>query len=365
MFCQKCGSEISEGNQFCTECGFSVEESKKYLLSGDEEEALKPDFVSSAAKKTKKQLSPTPTAILSVLFGLLCFIFLLLSQILITARHSLMNGSISAAVINASPTEIKVGSYVKSDSMKEILEKADIDPEKIDEDLTLGEFIPMLSDEDIDSDKIEEFFKDSEIMNIFSSLTGNYEEYLIKGETSEEISVDSIMESIKSHSDEIKEYFDIDINEYTDSIEEGLKNVNSEIQNLNPENAMGEAGKYIHIILSPSGIALAIALAVIFAALIFLITKRIKPALLTLGISSLAAGIIMLSVSLFNSLIVSSAMSLDKAVSKFLSSILNNAFFDFSLKLSLIFAGFGLLLIVARILIKVFDKSKNKKAENA
>lgn len=413
MFCQKCGSEISEGNQFCTECGFSVEESKKYLISRNEkepasenkdlkqnensfpaekngetpsadidtdknknadqntssdnnaDEAVKPDLVDSKAGKAKKKLSPAPTAVLSVMFGLLCFIFLLLSQILITARHSLMNGSISAAVINASPTEIKVGSYVKSDSMKEILEKADIDPEKIDEDLTLGEFIPMLSDEDIDSDKIEEFFKDSEIMNIFSSLTGNYEEYLIKGETSEEISVDSIMESIKSHSDEIKEYFDIDINEYTDSIEEGLKNVNSEIQNLNPENAMGEAGKYIHIILSPYGIALAIALAVIFAALIFLITKRIKPALLTLGISSLAAGIIMLSVSLFNSLIVSSAMSLDKAVSKFLSSILNNAFFDFSLKLSLIFAGFGLLLIVARILIKVFDKSKNKEAENA
>lgn len=408
MFCQQCGSEIAEGNQFCTQCGFSAEESKKYLISRNEEEpapknadqqqsvntpsaekigdapvtdiddgkdtdadketdeAAKPIFVSSASVKTKKQLSPAPTAILCVVFGLLCFIMLLFSQILITARNSLLNGSISAAVINSNPSEIKVGSYVKSESMKEILEKADIDPEQLDEDITLSEFIPMLvTDKNIDPEKIEEFFNDSDIMNIFSSLTGNYEEYLITGETSDEISVKSIIDSIKNHRKEIKEYFNVDIDEYTESIEDGLKNVKTEIKNLNAENALGEMGKYIHIILSPAAIILAIVLAVIFAALIFITTKRVKPALLTLGISSLTAGLAVLAVSIFNSLIMSSAMSLDKTVSKFLSSILNNAFFDFSLKLSLIYAGFGILLIVVRILINVFDKSKKKKAENA
>lgn len=399
MFCQQCGSEIAEGNQFCTQCGFSVEESKKYLISRNEEkpaskdadqqdqqknvnapsdekigeaptgdmdadkdteEAVKPDFVSGSAVKTKKQLSPAPTAILCVVFGLLCFVMLLSSQILITARNSLQNRSISAAVIDSNPSEIKVGEYVKSDAMKEILEKAEIDPEKLDEDITLSEFIPMLvTDEDIDPDKIEEFFKESDIMDIFSSLTENYEEYLMTGEASNEISVKSIMTTIKSHRSEIKEYFNIDIDEYTDSIEEGLKNVKTEIKNLNAENALGEAGKYVHIVLSPAMIVVVTALALIFAALIFITTKRIKPALLTLGICSFAAGIAVLIVSLFSSSVMFSSMSLDKAVNKFLSSILNNAFFDFSLKLSLIYTGFGILLIVARIVIRAYDKSKN------
>lgn len=407
MFCQQCGSEISEENKFCSQCGFSLEESKKYLTprsAGSEnrqpsddreqisentqtvilsdipvsnapvpdtyydenENAVEPIFTSEIAEKIKiKQMKTVPSVILCVLFGLLSFIMLLSAELLITARQALSSGSVSAAVAGSDPSDIKVGAYVKTDAMKEILEEADIAPEDLDDDITLSEFIPLLfKDAEIDPEQLDEFFKNSDIMSIFSPLTANYEGYLLTGESTNEISVKVIMNALKSRRRDIRSYLGIDIQKYDVSIEDGLKSVKSEIDGLNAENALGGIGGYLHLALSPAAIAVLLVLAIGFSALIISTTKRVKPAVLTLGICSLIAGAAVAAVCLLNSVLVSALLPIDKSIVKFLSDILNNAFFNFALKLSLIFVGAGILLIAVRIIIKAAERSKAKKNHN-
>lgn len=404
MFCQQCGSEISEENKFCSQCGFSLEESKKYLTSqsagsenrqpsdnreqiaentqtvilsdipvsnapvpdtyyDENENAVEPIFTSEIAEKMKiKQMKTVPSVILCVLFGLLSFIMLLSAELLITARQALSSGSVSAAVAGSDPSDIKVGAYVKTDAMKEILEEADIAPEDLDDDITLSEFIPLLfKDTEIDPEQLDDFFKNSDIMSIFSPLTANYEEYLLTGESTNEISVKVIMDALKSRRRDIRTYLGIDIQKYDISIEDGLKSVKSEINGLNAENALGGIGGYLHLALSPAAIAVLLVLAIAFSALIISTTKRVKPAVLTLGICSLTAGAAVAAVCLLNSVLVSSLLPIDKSIVKFLSDILNNAFFNFALKVSLIFVGAGILLIAVRIIIKAAENSKAKK----
>lgn len=407
MFCQQCGSEISEKNKFCSQCGFSLEESKKYLIpqsAGSEERqpsdnreqiaentqtvilsdipvsnapvpdtyydenenVVEPIFTSEIAEKMKiKQMKTLPSVILCVLFGLLSFIMLLSAELLITARQALSSGSVSAAVAGSDPSDIKVGAYVKTDAMKEILEEANIAPEDLDDDITLSEFIPLLfKDTEIDPEQLDEFFKNSDIMSIFSPLTANYEEYLLTGESTNEINVKVIMNALKSHRKDIRSYLGIDIQKYDISIEDGLKSVKSEIDGLNAENALGDIGGYFHLALSPAAIAILLVLAIGFSALIISTTKRVKPAVLTLGICSLIAGAAVAAVCLLNSVLVSSLLPIDKSIVKFLSDILNTAFLNFALKLSLIFVGAGILLIAVRIIIKAAEKSKAKKNRN-
>lgn len=316
----------------------------------------------AAAKKKREPAKIAPTVVLSIVFGIFVFVFLLSAQILTATRKTISEGGLSQAVVDSNPSEVKIGAIAKSDSIKEMLEDANVNIDEIDEDTTLSELIPkLIIDTDVDPEKVEAMFNETDIMDIFSSITGNYEEYLLTGETSSEIDVDSIMKQIKSHNADFKKYLDIDINEYVDSIESGLNDVKDDIENLNPENALGDIGEYLYIALNPGVIISLFVMAVAMALLIFLITKRFKPAMLTFGIGCFVSGLIIAIVSLFNGSLLSLLAGLDGNIGQYISSVLNKSFFDFALLLSLIIAGVGLLLIVIRIVMGAAAKSKAKK----
>lgn len=317
-----------------------------------------------SGKKKRKQAGMGATAALSVIFGIFVFVFLLSGQILIAARKTVSEGGLSKAIVNSNPSEVKVGSFAKSDSMKKILENVDVDIDEIDEDTTLSELIPKLFvDTDVNPDDVEAMFNETDILDILTSITGNYEEYLLTGETSSEIDVDSIMVQIKSHNSDFKKYLNVDIYDYTDSIEAGLNEAKDDIENLNPENALGGMGDVLTVALNPGVIVSVFVMAVIMALLIFLITNRFKPAMLTFGVGCFLSGLIMAIVSLFNSGLISLIADLDSNIAQYISSILNASFFDFALIIALIVAGVGLLLIVIRIIMAASAKSKNKKAQ--
>ncbi len=320
---------------------------------------IAPVMVKPKAKREKA--GKGKTALVSILLGILIFAFTFASECLILANITFSKQNISKAAAEINPADTKIGALLETESVKAALEEEGVKTENFNADTTLGDFLAALSiDFPMSGDDVMALFEETDIMEEFSAIAADYEQYLLTGEGGDYLNSKKVLSIIESRRAEILQYTGVDISEYSDKIEETVDELKSEIKDINPENSLGGFGRIAYIFLSPAAIVVISAFALFFTILIMTVTKRFFAGILTLGISSALSGLICFIAALFHSLFLSATMPGGTEMDKLFSKLFKESLFDDMLKISLIFLGIGALLIA----VKVIQNAAVKKINN-
>ncbi len=320
---------------------------------------IAPVMVAPKAKRNKA--GKGKTVLISILFGILIFVFTFASECLILANITFSKRNISKATAEINPADTKIGALLETESVKAALEEEGVKTENFNADTTVGDFLAALSiDFAMSGEDVTELFEETDIMEEFSAIAADYENYLLTGEDGDYLSSKKVLSIIERHKADILHYTGVDISEYSDKIEETVDSLKSEIKDINPENSLGGFGRIAYIFLSPAAIVVISAFALFFTILIMTVTKRPFAGILTLGIASALSGLICFITALFHSLFLSAAMPKGTEMDKLFSQLFKESLFDDMLKISLIFLGIGALLIAVKVIQNAVVKKINK-----
>lgn len=312
--------------------------------------------------KKKPKAGKGQTVLVSVLLGILIFVFVFFCENLMLTRSVLSKRSISSAISGINPSDTKIGALLLSEGIKAPLEEMGVDVAAISEDTTVGEFLASLSiDFPIAGEDIEKLLERTDIMEEIAVVAADYENYLITGHGGDYLSAKTLLAVIYDHRKDILMYTGVDIAEYSDKIEETVESMKTEIKDMNAESALGGLGRMSYILLNPVAIVGAAVLAIVFTVIIITVTRRPFAALLTLGIDTALSGLIFFLASVFHPLIISLCVNYGDDLNIILTKLFRTSLFDDMMGISLIFMGIGALLIA----IKAVQHSVIKRRERA
>lgn len=216
MFCQNCGNQLDDKVKFCLYCGTptvaasynpdapaahdpaSVDTKNDFgqipYTAPSSEQA--PLFIGpmqyttplqpAPVKKTRPKMTTALTIVLSCVFGLLAFSFMIYGTAGLAVRSTLSQNLISQEIASPenNPADIVIGDLVTKESVIEYLEEQDINTDVIDEDMTLAEFIASIADLDgLTDEDVSDILERSEIMPYIGSIAEAYEIYILTGES--------------------------------------------------------------------------------------------------------------------------------------------------------------------------------------
>lgn len=357
MFCAKCGKQLDEGTKFCLFCGavqdapelsldledapiipeassaeadntelppemtFTDEENnfdsaaeEVYPRTDDIPVEEKPVKVKPVKRSGKPPRSAGVTALVCVLFSLLTLVFGFASSGLWAARDLLNNGAASTLVSQSNPLYFRAKNYITDVPALEKMLKdcgiADVNIGEIGENETIGDVIERaMADYGMTEDKAEELIgKNTKLMSYLGKVVSSYETYLMTGEDAKAINEKDIKETVLSCMDYAARELGFKFRpDYDQRLDAFLKANKDNIRAANPSEALGVGGSYIHYAFSLPVVIVVTLLAVLFAALAGIITRRADAAFITLGIPSLMCGVYFLYVGLFPKLVLASA----------------------------------------------------------
>lgn len=358
MFCAKCGKQLDEGTKFCLFCG-AVQDAPE--LSLDLEDApiipetssaeagnteLSPEmpfteeekvFDTDAAEEVSPRTNDNPveekpvkvkavkrggkpprsagvTALVCVLFSLLTLVFGFASSGLWAARDLLNNGAASTLVSQSNPLYFSAKNYITDvPALEKTLKDcgiADVNIGEIGENETIGDVIERaMADYGMTEDKAEELLgKNTKLMSYLGKVVASYETYLMTGEDAKAINEKDIKETVLSCMDYAARELGFKFRpDYDKRLDAFLKANKDNIRAANPSEALGVGGGYIRYAFSLPVVIVVTLLAVMFAALAGVISRRADAAFITLGIPSLMCGVYFLYVGLFPKVVLASA----------------------------------------------------------
>lgn len=312
--------------------------------------------------KKRPKAGKGQTVIVSVLLGLLIFVFVFACESLMLARSVFVNGSVSSAVAKINPSEAKIGKLLQSEGIKSALEEMGADISVINDDTTVGEFLASLSvDIPMKGEDVEALLEETDIMEEISAVAADYEYYLVTGQGGDYLSAKKLLSIIYSHRSDILKYTGVDISEYSDKLEETIDGMKADIKDLNAENALGSLGRMSYILLNPVTIIGTAILSLVFTAVIITVTRRPFAALLTLGIGSALSGLIFFLTAVFHPLIISLCVPYGDDLEVILTKLFRISIFNDMLGISLIFLGTGAVFIAIKAVQNSIIKRKERR----
>lgn len=328
------------------------------LQAGDQA-YIAPTMVKKSPKRA--QAGKARTVFISIIFGILIFLFTFTAESLLITRLALQNRTFSDAITRINPSETKIGKLLMSQGASEFLTEIGADTSIINEDTTVGEFLASLSKEfPMSGEDVETLLEETDIMKEVAAVAQDYETYLVTGRGGDYLSAKKLLSVIYSYKSEILRYTGVDISQYSVMLDSTIDGMKSEIKDMNAENSLGGWGRMSYILLNPVMIAAMLVLALVFTALIITNTRRPFAAMLTLGICSALSGLIYFITALFHPLIISVSLPYDDDLDVIATKLFRLSLFDDMIGISLIFIAAGAILIAVKIIQNAIVKRREK-----
>ncbi len=401
MICAKCGNPLDEGTKFCLFCG-AVQDTSELQLELDETSAESPvesEYSTSQtpdideileevaasneetdipareekpikAKPVKKTRKPSmragATAVICVLFSVLTLVFGLVSSGLWITRDLLEDGAASTVVSetnylyrNAKDILTNVPELEKARKDSGI---AEISIGEIGETETVGDVLDRtMTDYGLTADKAEQLLakENTKLNSYIKKIISAYEVYLLTGEDVKAVNARDIKETVLScmnyAAGELGFKFRPD---YEQRIDTMLRANKDAIRAANPTEALGVGGSYIRYIFSYPVLAVSVILALLFAVLAGVITRRADVSFITLGIPMLICGLLFLYVGLFPRVVIS-RMGITSAAVADVTNLFNGVFTQIGLAETVI----GVLAIAVFVVWRVIASKRKSTVE--
>lgn len=134
----------------------------------------------------------------------------------------------------------------------------------------------------------------------------------------------------------------------------------STVSKIAPSKALKDFDFLIGIVMSPVFIIVLLVLALAMAALVFIITKRLKGSILTLGVSLTVSGIVIITVGVLLMNIASLSGFDFAAVREYILPAVTGGFSNAFIGFGLITAGVGIIAVIASVVMMVLAKKKSR-----
>lgn len=366
MFCAKCGKPLDEGTKFCLFCGavqdaaeieledapiipetpvetnytqaqfpeaeLSADNAEEHdgencavreeipetdeqnIAGASSTETVKPIKAKSVKRDRKPPMRAGFSAVICVLFSLLTLVFVFASSGLWAVRDLLQNGAVSTVVAQTNPLYLNAKDFIIDVPALERALKdsgiADVQIGEIGENETVGDVIERaMVDYGMTEDKAEQLLgKNTKLMSYLTEIVTSYEHYLLTGEDFKVITDKKLKETVLSCMDYAARELGFKFRpDYEKRLDDFFKANKDLIRAANPSEALGVGGSYIRYSFSLPVVIVVTLLAVLFAVLAGIITRRVDGAFITLGIPSLMCGVYFLYVGLFPKIVLSNA----------------------------------------------------------
>lgn len=320
----------------------------------------------------RPKASTAKTVIICIVFGLLAFVFALLSEVVLCVRNTLSETALSGAVSGINPVDMELGMFLSDEDIDKVAKDWYLPKDRINGDSTIGDVICESAVQyglSINSMDLEELLEKSDIMPAIGSLVGTYERYFLTSEDEEMFSRKALFSEIKKHRNDIEKYTGVDISYFYDGIEKTLRENSGDLDKLNPSKLTNGAGEYTSKALSMPAIIVCFALSLLMAVIALLITKRPVACVRMYGIVLTITGGIAAAVMLFLPMVLREAFTmLRPSAVRYITGLLNGSVVPVFAKIGAIFAGAGIILIiisvVSAIIIKKVTAKKTEPAAN-
>lgn len=313
----------------------------------------------------RPKASMAKTVIICVVFGLLAFVFALISEVVLCVRNTLMEAALSDAVSGINPVDMELGMFMSDEDIDRFAEDWYLPKNRINEDSTIGDMVCESAAQyglSINSTDLEDLLEESDIMPAIGSLVGTYEQYFLTGEDEEMFSRKALFSEIKKHRNEIEEYTGVDISLFYNDIEQTLRENSRDLDKLNPSELTNDAGGYTSKALSIPVIIVFFALSLVMAVIALIITLRPVACVRMYGIVLTVTGGIAAAFALLLPAILDLALTmLRPSAIRYISGLLKGSIVPIFAKIGAIFAGAGIILIIASIISEVIIKKINAK----
>lgn len=388
MFCRNCGKQINDDVKFCLYCGAATTADQNAAADAVQDPApaeqipdtapspvpqspaVEPVTYTAPAQPAKaKKLRPkTPavvTVVLSCLFGLLAFSFVIYGTVGLAVRNTLSQNLISQEISRNNPADIVIGGLLTKQNVIEELEKQNIDTDMIDKDTTLAEFIMLISDQNgLTDEDVSEILENSAIMPYIGSIAEAYENYILTGESEDRklLSTDRIWDTIEKSARYFRDNASYDVKANEDIIR---KNIDSNIKNIKkaaPSETLSGIGGLTPTLLSPAVVIIALVLAAGFIVLVAVTTRNIPAALLTGGITALLNTAVMFGVGFSVNPLLNAFGITHKSIQNYIANIISPLTSKFS-EMGIFCAIAGVVLIACFIIVQVVSKRAGRKEQ--
>ncbi len=314
--------------------------------------------------------STAKTVIICIVFGLLAFVFALISEVVLCVRNTFSDAALSGAVSGIDPVDMELGMFLSDEDIDKAAEDWYLARDRISGDSTIAEVICESAAQyglSINSVDLEELLERSDIMPAVGNLVGTYERYFLTGEDEEIFSRRALFSEIKKHRNDIEKYVGVDISIFYDGIEKTLRENSRELDKLNPSELTNDAGEYTSRALSMPAIIVCFALSLLMAVIALLITKRPVACVRMYGIVLAVTGGIAVAATLVLPAALRAALTmLRPSAVRYISGLLNGSVVPIFVKIGAVYAGAGVILIIVSVVSAVIiRKITAKKTEPA
>lgn len=324
----------------------------------------------SIKPEPRPKASTAKTVIICIVFGLLAFVFALISEVVLCIRNTLSEAALSGAVSGINPVDMELGMFLSDEEIDKAAEDWYLPKNRINEDSTIGDMVCESAAQyglSINSTDLEELFDESGVMPAVGSLVGTYERYFLTGEDEEMFSRKALFSEIKKHRNDIEKYIGVDISYFYDGIEKTLRENSRDLDKLNPSELTNGAGEYTSKALSMPAIIICFSFSLLMAVIALLITKRPVACVRMYGIVLTVTGGIAAAAALLLPTVLRAAFTaLRPDAVRYITGLLNGSVVPVFVKIGLVYAGAGIILIVASVVSAVIIKKITaKKTEPA
>ena len=320
-------------------------------------------------KKKKKKMNKPLTAVIASVFGIFIFLFSFVSVTALCLKNGIESHSASEGIKKLELESLPVGDILGNEDIRDMFLQTGVklpEQSELEEDNLAGAAAKIINNTvpvaNVRASDVRKFLSESDLQQLIAELAGSYETYITTGKDIYDGDVtDRLRKAFKDNNKLASDLLNLELSyDFDEQFEMWVDDNYNTVSKIAPSKALKDFDFLIGIVMSPVFIIVLLVLALAMAALVFIITKRLKGSILTLGVSLTVSGIAIITVGVLLMNIASLSGFDFAAVREYILPAVTGGYSNAFIGFGLITAGVGIIAVIASVVMMVLAKKKSR-----